>query len=164
MVEEVPTSFSPFSLTDCMLFSHFSFDDFITAAFPDLAGDLDTQIQIPDITSFLSRQCLLSMLLCIAWSFPQPPTLSHLSTFPVCLLIVLSRRKVPTGLVYKTAPVFFFLQLVLCITCTVIQSFIPKDHWLDSSLTDSLLSPTRVQETRNSMCHHTTLECALLKI
>ena len=43
-VEENPTSFSPFSLVDCMLFSHFSFDDFVAIAFPDLAGDLDTQI------------------------------------------------------------------------------------------------------------------------
>ena len=39
-----PTSFSPFSLVDCMLLSHFSFNDFVTVAFPDLAGDLDTQI------------------------------------------------------------------------------------------------------------------------
>ena len=44
MVEEAPTPFSPFSLVDCTLLSHFSFDDFITVAFPDLAGDLDTQI------------------------------------------------------------------------------------------------------------------------
>ena len=43
-VEEAPTSFSPFSLVDCMLFSHFSFNDFIAIAFPDLAGDLDAQI------------------------------------------------------------------------------------------------------------------------
>ena len=39
-----PTSFSPFSLVDCMLLSHFSFNNFITLAFPDLAGDLDIQI------------------------------------------------------------------------------------------------------------------------
>ena len=43
-VEEAPISFSPFSLTDCMLLSHFSFNDFIAIAFLDLAGDLDTQI------------------------------------------------------------------------------------------------------------------------
>ena len=43
-VEKIPTSFSPFSLVDCMLISHFSFDDFITIAFLDLAGDLDSQI------------------------------------------------------------------------------------------------------------------------
>ena len=43
-VEETPTSFSPFSLVDCMLLSHFSFNDFIAVAFPDLAGDLDIQI------------------------------------------------------------------------------------------------------------------------
>ena len=43
-VEEAPTSFSPFSLVDCMLLSHFSFNDFVAIAFPDLAGDLDIQI------------------------------------------------------------------------------------------------------------------------
>ena len=43
-VEEAPTSFSPFSLVDCMLLSYFSFNNFITIAFPDLAGDLDIQI------------------------------------------------------------------------------------------------------------------------
>ena len=43
-VEETSTSFSPFSLIDCMLLSHFSFNDFITVAFLDLARDLDAQI------------------------------------------------------------------------------------------------------------------------
>ena len=43
-IEEVPSSFSPFSLVDYTLLSHFSFNDFITVAFPDLAGDLDTLI------------------------------------------------------------------------------------------------------------------------
>ena len=43
-VEEAPTSFSPFSLVDCILLSHFSFNDFIVVAFPDLARDLDIQI------------------------------------------------------------------------------------------------------------------------
>ena len=43
-VEEVPTSFSPFSLVDCMLLSHFSFNDFVAIAFPDLTRDLDNQI------------------------------------------------------------------------------------------------------------------------
>ena len=43
-VEEPPTSFSPFSLVDCMLHSHFSFNDFVAIAFPDLARDLDSQI------------------------------------------------------------------------------------------------------------------------
>ena len=43
-VEEAPTSFSPFSLVNCMLLSHFSFNDFIVVAFPDLARDLDAQI------------------------------------------------------------------------------------------------------------------------
>ena len=43
-IEEAPTLFSPFSLTDCMLLTHFSFNDFVTVAFPDLARDLDIQI------------------------------------------------------------------------------------------------------------------------
>ena len=43
-VEEPPMSFSPFSLMDCTLLSHFSFNDFVAVAFPDLAGDLDVQI------------------------------------------------------------------------------------------------------------------------
>ena len=43
-VEEAPTSFSPFSQVDCTLLSHFSFNDFIVVAFPDLAEDLDIQI------------------------------------------------------------------------------------------------------------------------
>ena len=44
MVEEAPTSFSPFSLADCTLLSHLSFNDFIAVAFLDLARDLDIQI------------------------------------------------------------------------------------------------------------------------
>ena len=44
MIKEPPTSFSPFSPTDCMLLSHFSFNDFIAVAFLDLARDLDIQI------------------------------------------------------------------------------------------------------------------------
>ena len=43
-VEEAPTSFSPFSLVDGTLLSHFSFNDFVTIAFLDLTGDLDSQI------------------------------------------------------------------------------------------------------------------------
>ena len=43
-IEEGPISFSPFSLVDCTLLSHFSFNDFIAVAFPDLARDLDTSI------------------------------------------------------------------------------------------------------------------------
>ena len=43
-VEEAPISFSPFTLADCTLFSHFSFNDFIATAFLDLAEDLDIQI------------------------------------------------------------------------------------------------------------------------
>ena len=43
-VQEAPISFSLFSGMDCLLFSHFSFDDFILLAFLDLAKDLDVQI------------------------------------------------------------------------------------------------------------------------
>ena len=43
-VEDPPILFSPFSLADCTMLNHFSFNDFITVAFPDLAGDLDIQI------------------------------------------------------------------------------------------------------------------------
>ena len=43
-VEGPPIPFSPFSLTDCTLLNHFSFEDFVAVAFPDIAGDLDTQI------------------------------------------------------------------------------------------------------------------------
>ena len=43
-VEEPPIPFSPFSLTDCTMLSHFSFNDFVAIAFPDIAGDLDIQI------------------------------------------------------------------------------------------------------------------------
>ena len=43
--EEPPMSFSPFiSSVDCSLISHFSFKNFITIAFPDLAGDLEIPI------------------------------------------------------------------------------------------------------------------------
>ena len=44
MIEEAPTSFLLFSLVNCTLTSHFSFNDFIMVAFPDLARDLDTQL------------------------------------------------------------------------------------------------------------------------
>ena len=43
MVEDSPISFSPFSLVDCTMLSHFSFNDFVAIAFPDLVGDLDAQ-------------------------------------------------------------------------------------------------------------------------
>ena len=33
MVENPPIPFSPFSLTDCTMLSHFSFDDFVAIAF-----------------------------------------------------------------------------------------------------------------------------------
>ena len=44
MVEDPPIPFSPFTLVDCMLLSHFSVNDFVAVAFPDLADDLDIQI------------------------------------------------------------------------------------------------------------------------
>ena len=44
MIEEPPTSFSPFSLVDCTMLTYFSFNDFVAVAFPDLARDLDIQI------------------------------------------------------------------------------------------------------------------------
>ena len=43
-VEDPPIPFSPFSLADCTMLNHFSFNDFIAVAFLDLAGDLDIQI------------------------------------------------------------------------------------------------------------------------
>ena len=43
-VEEPPISFSPFTLANCFLFSHFSLNDFIATAFLDLAKDLEIQI------------------------------------------------------------------------------------------------------------------------
>ena len=43
-LEEPPYSFSPFSSTDYMLLSHFSFNDFVALAFLDLARDLNIQI------------------------------------------------------------------------------------------------------------------------
>ena len=44
MVGDPPISFSPFTLADCMLFFHFSFNTFIATTFLDLAEDLDIQI------------------------------------------------------------------------------------------------------------------------
>ena len=41
VVIEAPTSFSLLSLTNCMLYSHLSFDDFVMIAFLDLTRDLD---------------------------------------------------------------------------------------------------------------------------
>ena len=43
-VEGPPIPFSPYSLADCTLLNHFSFDDFVAVAFPDIAGDLSIQI------------------------------------------------------------------------------------------------------------------------
>ena len=43
-VEDPPVPFSPFSLADCTMHNHFSFNDFVAIAFPDLAGDLDIQL------------------------------------------------------------------------------------------------------------------------
>ena len=55
-VEDPPIAFSPFSIVDCTMLSHFSFNDFIAVAFPDLAGDLDIQIYTSDLTSLLGGQ------------------------------------------------------------------------------------------------------------
>ena len=44
MVMEAPTSFSLFSPTNCTLYSHFSFNNFVMIAFPDLTRDLDDLI------------------------------------------------------------------------------------------------------------------------
>ena len=44
MVEVPLTSFFSFSLADCTMITHFSFNNFIAIAFPDLARDLDVQI------------------------------------------------------------------------------------------------------------------------
>ena len=43
-IEEPPIPFSPFSLADCTMLNHFSFNDFIAIAFPDIARDLDVQL------------------------------------------------------------------------------------------------------------------------
>ena len=43
-IEDPPIPFSPFSLADCTMLSHFSFNDFVAVAFLDLARDLDIQI------------------------------------------------------------------------------------------------------------------------
>ena len=43
-IEDVPIPFSPFSAADCTMLNHFSFEDFVAIAFPDIAGDLDIQI------------------------------------------------------------------------------------------------------------------------
>ena len=40
----LPYFISPFSTVDCTMLNHFSFNDFIAIAFPDLARDLDVQI------------------------------------------------------------------------------------------------------------------------
>ena len=48
------------------------------------------------------------ILLFIVLSFSKPSTYSNLSIFLVCLLIILSLRKAPIGLVYKTVHVFPF--------------------------------------------------------
>ena len=43
-IEDPPVPFSPFSFADCTMLDHFSFNDFVAIAFPDIAGDLDIQI------------------------------------------------------------------------------------------------------------------------
>ena len=43
-IEEPPISFSPFTLADYMVLSHFSFNNFVAIAFLDLAEDLEIPI------------------------------------------------------------------------------------------------------------------------
>ena len=78
-VEEAPTSFSPFSLVDCTLLSHFSFNDFVTVVFPDLGPDLDLRYD------FL-----------LWWTIPFPhasPYSMVVSTFP----LIANNRYLPSS-------------------------------------------------------------------
>ena len=43
-IEDPLAPFSPFSFADCTMLDHFSLNDFIAIAFPDIARDLDIQI------------------------------------------------------------------------------------------------------------------------
>ena len=92
-VEEAPTSFSPFSLVDCTLLSHFSINDFITVAFPDLAGDLNNQIYISDRIPFFSGQYCFPMLLFIAWSFSTFPLIVNNRYLPSSSSLLFSHRE-----------------------------------------------------------------------
>ena len=91
-------------------------------------------------------------------------TYSNLGTFLVCLPIVLSLMKAPIGLVYKPTCVSLFplASSTLYLLSNLIS--LPWNYWLDLSLTDFFSLPTHVQETRNSTCPCTTLECMLLEI
>ena len=56
------------------MLSHFSFNNFIPIAFPDIARDLDLPIYISDISSF-SGQSLLTILLLIVFVAHAPPVM-----------------------------------------------------------------------------------------
>ena len=70
-VEDPPISFSPFTLADCMLFSHFSFNDWVATRLSRRSGHPD--LGSPDLSPF-GRQYHFSMLLFIAWLFSHPST------------------------------------------------------------------------------------------
>ena len=66
--------------------------------------DIDLPIYI---WCFLFRQTILFPIpLLMVWSYSDTSTLSSQGTFLVCLSIVLSLRKAPSGLVYKPTYVF----------------------------------------------------------
>ena len=76
-------------------------------SFLDRTQDLDLPIYISG-ASPLSGQSLLTILLFIVSSFSEPSIHSNLGTFQVRLLIVLSLKKAPIGLVYKPTYVSLF--------------------------------------------------------
>ena len=91
--------------------------------FLDRTWDIDLLIYISDISPF-SRQSLLTILLFIVLSISEPSTYSNLGTFLVHLLIVLSLKKAPIGLVYKTAHVspFSLASSVLYLLSNLVSS------------------------------------------
>ena len=101
MVEEAPITLSPFSSANCTLFSNFYFNDFVTIVFPDLAEDLDIQIQIFDMTSYSYTQYLLTILPLIILLSPYLPLIAVIGSFLLSLTIVLLTRKGHLGLVYN---------------------------------------------------------------
>ena len=155
-------------------------------SFLDRTWDLDLLIYISDVSP-LSGQSLLTILLLIVSSFSEPSTYSNLGIFLVCLTIVLLLRKVPIGLVYKSIHVSLFplASSVLYLLSNLVSSLgLPvwlKPHkllvtrspfkktsldlLLDLGLTNlSSLCHCPKDTDRNSMCPHTTPECALLEI
>ena len=56
MVEEPPISFSPFTLANCTLFSHFSFNDFIaTACYSSFSSSFRLAILSYSMSTYLER-------------------------------------------------------------------------------------------------------------